>query len=132
MLGCAAAPRAFQAGREADGLDRRTVQDGVYTMEQARRGESAAWVECFGCHSRSEWSEDRFMWGEWLDRRVGDLYTAISRSMPEEDPGRLTPQEYADIVAYMLWLSDVPLGETELPPDVQLLDRIFIEPLQGP
>ena len=72
------------------------------------------------------------MEGEWGGRRVGDLYTVIRRSMPEEEPGRLTPQQYADIVAYMLWLSDAPQGENELPTDLQVLDRIFIQPSDAP
>ena len=52
--------------------------------------------------------------------------------LPEEEPGRLTPQQYADIVAYMLWLSDAPQRENELPTDLQVLDRIFIQPSDLP
>ena len=130
-LACATSLGALQTNPRA-GTDTRTIRDRVYTMEQARRGESVAWVNCLQCHTADEWSDPRFMEEAWVNQRVGDLYTVIRRSMPEDDPGRLTPEEYRDIVAYMLWLSDAPPGETELPTDVAGLDRIFIQPAEVP
>ena len=132
ILVCAGALGALQTPSGSERPEARTIREGVYTLEQARRGESVAWVDCFECHSDNEWSDPRFMEGEWGGRRVGDLYTVIRRSMPEQEPGRLTPQQYSDIVAYMLWLSDAPQGENELPTDLQVLDRIFIQPSDAP
>ena len=110
----------------------RTIRDGVYTSEQARRGEAVAWVNCVYCHTVDEWSDPRFVENVWVDQRVGDLYTLIQRSMPEDDPGGLTLEEYTDIVAYMLWLSNAPPGETELPTDIEVLDRILIRTVDAP
>ncbi len=126
-LACATVLGAAQVENRA-ALDRRTIRDGVYTIQQATRGESATLVNCLKCHTLNEWSDPRFVENDWVDRRVGDLYTFIQRSMPEDDPGGLRPEEYRDIVAYMLWLSDAPPGETELPTDIEELDRIFIQP----
>ena len=126
-LACATVLGAAQVENRA-ALDRRTIRDGVYTIQQATRGESATLVNCLKCHTLNEWSNPRFVENDWVDRRVGDLYTFIQRSMPEDDPGGLAPEEYRDIVAYMLWLSDAPPGETELSTDIEELDRIFIQP----
>ena len=46
--------------------------------------------------------------------------------MPEDGPGRLSDQEYTDVVAYLLERSDYPPGENELSTDKAELDRIMI------
>src|SRR5262249_17497096 len=38
----------------------------------------------------------------------------ISRTMPRDDSPRLTPQESADVLAYVLQMSKFPSGRTEL------------------
>ena len=131
VLVCAALLGAAQVVSRTE-PETRTIQDGVYTNEQMRRGEAVAWVNCVYCHTVDEWSDPRIVENVWVDQRVGDLYTLIQRSMPEDDPGGLTPEEYRDIVAYMLWLSNAPPGETELPSDIEELDRIFIQPVEAP
>jgi hypothetical protein len=50
-------------------------------------------------------------------RPVGDFVEQIRQTMPYDSPGRLSRQEYTDIVAYMLRLNRIPAGETELPSD---------------
>ena len=50
----------------------------------------------------------------------------ISRQMPMDSPGKLSPAEYADVIAYMLKLQGAPVGEKELIGDVRELDRIFV------
>ena len=41
--------------------------------------------------------------------------------MPDDNPGGLPAQTYADIVAYMLELNDFPAGESELPTSMDAL-----------
>jgi len=109
-----------------------TIWEGVYTTEQAGRGQQVALSICVECHSVSEWRGPGFI-RLWEGRRVGDLYERICRTMPQNDPGRLIPQECADVVAYMLSLQDVPTGERqrELPSDLEVLDAIFITPTEN-
>jgi hypothetical protein len=38
----------------------------------------------------------------------------MSTTMPEDNPGSLKPQQYADVVAYFLKLNGYPAGKTEL------------------
>ena len=65
----------------------------------------------------------------WKGQTVGNLYQYARTAMPQETPGSLTDQQYADIIAYMFNLSSLPAGENELPPDAQQLNMIVIEPV---
>ena len=109
-----------------------TIWEGVYTAEQADSGHQIALANCFECHSADEWRGPGFL-RLWEGRRLGDLYERIRRTMPQNDPGRLTEEEYADIVAYMLGLQDVPTGDgqRELPSDLEVLDAIFFTPAKN-
>jgi hypothetical protein len=102
-----------------------TIWDGVYTAEQAARGERTAYLNCFSCHAPADWATSRFL-DPSSDQRLGDLFQTISRSMPMDSPGKLSADEYADVVAYMLKLQGAPAGETELPGLLRELDRIFV------
>jgi S-disulfanyl-L-cysteine oxidoreductase SoxD len=44
--------------------------------------------------------------------------------MPQDRPGSLSAEEYADVVAYILRLNGRPAGERELPADAALLARM--------
>ena len=50
--------------------------------------------------------------------------------MPEDNPGSLNAQQYADVVAYFLQLNRVPTGAEELKGDADVLTRIQVEPLK--
>jgi hypothetical protein len=47
--------------------------------------------------------------------------------MPKIDPGSLQPNEYAQVLAYMLKLNGLPAGQKELPADVAVLKSIRID-----
>ena len=59
-------------------------------------------------------------------RRGPAGFNRIKLTMPEDGPGRLSDQEYTDVVAYMLDRNDYPAGENELSTDKAELDRIMI------
>jgi quinoprotein glucose dehydrogenase len=112
----------------------RSVWDGVYTQEQAERGRSLYGQHCESCHG------DTLTGGEvapplaggnflanWDGLTVGDLFERIRRSMPQDDPGRLSRQQNADVLAYLLSFNKFPAGKTELPRDTELLKQIRIE-----
>ena len=62
----------------------------------------------------------------WTELPVGSLFERIRVSMPEDGPGRLTDEEYTDVVAYLLDANDYPAGDQELPADKTALDMIMI------
>jgi len=55
------------------------------------------------------------------------MFDVISDTMPEDNPGSLKPQEYADVIAYLLKLNNFPAGQDELPPTKETLSAIRME-----
>jgi mono/diheme cytochrome c family protein len=112
----------------------RSVWDGVYTAEQAKRGESLYAQHCSSCHGST------FEGGEmapplaggafnanWNGLSLGDLAERIRISMPQNNPGSLSRQQYVDILATMLGGGEFPQGKTELPREVEALKQIAFE-----
>ncbi len=102
-----------------------TIWDGVYTAAQANRGQQTAQSVCFACHSQSEWQNPMFI-RVWSGRPIHQMWENLRMTMPYDSPGRLSAQEYADVVAYMLELNGVPAGEMELPSDANGLMQITV------
>jgi len=82
---------------------------------------------CTECHYSSEFSDRSFKF-KWRRRTAGDLFGHISTSMPEDAPGSLEPQQYADVVAYILRMNGFATGAGELPADEAALDAISLAP----
>ena len=120
---------ASSAVQEAASL----VLDGVFTAAQARRGRRVYDQNCSSCHGHelrggemapSIAGSDFIVF--WTELPVGSLFERIRVSMPEDGPGRLSDQEYTDVVAFMLDSNSYPAGEVELPADKAALDEIMI------
>ena len=47
--------------------------------------------------------------------------------MPKNDPGSLSPDEYAAVTAYLLQLNDMPAGKAALPVDSLTLKAIIYD-----
>lgn len=112
-------------GQQAsDGLQ--STMTGVYTASQAMRGEETYMAICVSCHPAGTYKTVNFK-ASWKDRLLSELYEQVSQKMPKNDPASLSANEYAQVVAYLLKINDVPPGETELPPDNDVLKKIRIE-----
>lgn len=103
-----------------------SVLDGVFTARQASQGGTRFRQMCVTCHSINDFRGARFRLG-WVGRTVGDLFLVMSTLMPESDPGSLSPEEYANIVSYMLSENGYPAGEVDLAADQPTLASIRIE-----
>lgn len=112
-----------QAG--ASGAAGDSVLDGVFTADQASRGEATFKRVCSACHDTGEFSGGRFRL-TWVGQTTGDLFDAISTLMPEGDPGSLSPAEYAAVVAYLLSVNGYPAGEAQLPANLSALREMEI------
>jgi len=90
-----------------------SVQAGVYSQEQAERGEQLFSEACRVCHQPEEFANGGYMEG-WNGMSLNDLVEFIRSTMPEDNPGRLKRQEYIDIVAFLLKQNGLPTGEKEM------------------
>ncbi len=119
---------------QAPAAESRSVWDGVYTEEQAKRGEPIYRKECATCHgdmlnggeSAPPLTGGAFL-ANWNGFTMGDLFDRIRKTMPQSAPGRLTRQQDADILAFMLSVNKFPAGKTELYRQSEMLREIRFE-----
>jgi cytochrome c len=111
-----------------------SVWDGIYTEEQAKRGGALYSQNCARCHgpdltggetapalASSEFKET------WSGLSVDDLFERIKISMPQDNPGSLSRQQTADILAFVLSRGGFPAGGTELAREAEVLKQIRFE-----
>ena len=118
----------------------RTVLDGVYTAEQANRGEAAYNMNCAPCHRETlegnaealSLKGERFV-ESWRDDRLSSLLTHMRMRMPRRpvgEPGSLKESTYVEILSYLLKANGYPAGSADLTLDsaasIQMVAR------QGP
>lgn len=108
----------------------RTVNDGVYGAEQAKRGTTLYADTCAACHDAQlaggvgpPLAGKEFV-TKWQEMTVGDLFESIKTLMPLTAPGTLTPQQTADLIAYILSFNKYPGGAADLPTDEAALKAI--------
>ena len=116
-----------------------SARDGVFTEAQANRGQTVYAGACGACHGRrlNGAPDDPDMRStpplarapflrEWEGRSLATLFEYMRATMPENNPGSLTDEEYVDVIAYMLTVGGMPVGNDELLPDPQSLARTAI------
>lgn len=103
-----------------------TTRSGVYTAAQAARGNDVYLMQCKSCHTPASHTGVVFA-NSWHGKPLSALYTYIVERMPKNEPGSLQPHEYADVLAYLLKLNEMPGGNEELPADSVALRKIRIE-----
>ncbi len=102
-----------------------TTMTGVYTEQQAVRGEMIYRNTCAACHDASDHTGATFK-QNWNARMAFDLFETIRTTMPNDDPGTLLREDYANIVAYLFKANRMPSGNKALPSDSVTLKRIII------
>jgi quinoprotein glucose dehydrogenase len=112
----------------------KSVNDGVYTAEQAKRGEVLYKEQCAACHGDNlegagpmpPLAGPDFL-TNWQGKTVGDVYEKTQTSMPATAPGSLTPEQTADVVAHMLAVSQYPVGMAPLEGKMETLLQITLD-----
>jgi len=124
LAGCASTPEGAPAPTPGPAAAAAPAPEApssaFYTTQQASRGDGLFRDNCVSCHSSSEFAGSSFQ-RRWRNRAVGDIYEFVLYSMPDDNPGGLPEQTYADIVAYLLSLNDFPAGSSELPTSLEAL-----------
>ena len=112
----------------------KSVNDGVYTAEQAKRGEALYKETCSACHGDNlegsgpmpPLSGKDFL-ANWQGKTMGDLFEKVTTSMPATAPGTLTPEQAADILSYTLSVGKYPAGSAALESKMEPLLQIKVE-----
>ena len=104
----------------------RTIRDGVFSPAQAQRGAQVFGTICTNCHDITEFTGA----GAYLEDVEGtplwETFEFVSSEMPEDDPGSLTLEEYAAVLAYIFSVYGLPSGDAELAVDQRSLGAITI------
>jgi len=103
-----------------------SVKAGVYTAAQADRGQTLFRSKCASCHAPNRFTDDLF-YTSFAGKPLWEMFDVISDTMPEDNPGSMKPEEYVDVMAYLLKLNDFSTGETELPTGKDALSAILME-----
>ena len=111
-----------------------SVWDGVYSDEQARRGDELYHLRCASCHG------DKLTGGEsapplaggqflsnWNGLTLDVLFERIRVTMPSDNPAKVTRPAKADILAYILNVNRFPSGKADLQSKPELMKDILIE-----
>ena len=110
-----------------------SLGDGLYTESQASRGAEEYAARCASCHSADLRGNSNspsliglsFMF-IWEGRSLGELFTKMSTEMPTDQPGSLSQQSYAAILAFILKSNEFPAGDNELASSPDTLASIQI------
>ena len=111
-----------------------SVTAGVYTADQAKRGQSAYNDSCAKCHlddlsggaTSPPLKGDEFL-SNWKNKSLGALFDEVRMTMPFDSPGSLTPAQYADVLAFVLSANKFPAGDKDLDKDPAPMQQIKIE-----
>lgn len=122
---------AFAEAQTAPG----SAKDGVYTTAQADAGKTAYLEKCASCHGKMAGAtpdmapilNDYVFQDTWKNRSVGEFFDRIRNTMPQNEPGTLSPQKTAEIVAYILSANELPAGSRALGEDVETLKQIRMD-----
>lgn len=111
-----------------------SVWDGIYSAEQARKGDALYRQECASCHGEklegrgqappltgSDFTMD------WNGMTLADLFEKMQTSMPADKPGQLSREQNATLLAFILNANQFPAGAAELPTDGERLRQIRFE-----
>lgn len=110
-----------------------SVLGGVYTADQAKRGQAVYSENCAACHGDDLNGSEAFpaltgngFVGGWGN--LGEVFEKISMTMPATAPGSLTPVQNTEVLAFILSKNRFPAGAAELAPKAESLKSIKIEP----
>ncbi len=101
-----------------------STSDGVYTADQATKGQALYAQTCESCHQPA-----KFTGAEWTRAYVGRPLAEVDGAMaemPADNPGTLTPDDIASLIAYFLHMNKYPAGQTPLSSAPDALKSIMV------
>ena len=127
-----AAAMATAAAAAAQEAQTRSVWDGVYTEDQAKRGEELYFDRCVRCHGPSYMGGPDGAGalvgptfnGNWNNVPLDQMLDRVRLTMPQDKPASLSRQQTADALAFILSINKIPAGKAELPRQAEMLNLI--------
>jgi S-disulfanyl-L-cysteine oxidoreductase SoxD len=110
-----------------------SVSAGVYTADQAKRGQAVYSMSCANCHledlsgGTSPPLAGMDFLNNWKGKTIGALFEQTKMTMPFDNPGGLTAAQYADVIAYILSMNKFAAADKELPSDAAPLQQITVD-----
>ena len=112
----------------------RTVWDGVYTEEQAKRGETIYQEHCVRCHGPKLLGGNEVgaltgpvFNGNWNGVPLSQMLDRVRVTMPLDKPSTMSRQQIADVLSYIFNFNKIPAGKTELPRQAEMLNLILFQ-----
>jgi mono/diheme cytochrome c family protein len=107
----------------------------LFSTEQAQRGEEAYAHSCAQCHGAGlddgEFGgaplNGSYFAGHWGSGDARALFDFATTTMPPDNPGSLTSETYADIIAFLLQQNGYAAGRDELPADPARLQTLTLK-----
>jgi ankyrin repeat protein len=119
---------------EAAPAPTRSNWDGIFSEDQARRGQQVYARACAVCHldtlrgdSVSPPLVGPAFFARYPDMTLLEMVSAIRSSMPQNAPDSLGDQAYVDLAAYLLEMNGSHAGDSELKTDVAALESIVVK-----
>jgi mono/diheme cytochrome c family protein len=107
-----------------------TIAQGVYSDAQASRGKTLYQSKCAACHGDAlggrigpPLTGSDFI-AAWSKDSLFELGSKVRNTMPQGEPGSLTSDQTADILAYILQAGKFPSGRADLRGDESFLKTI--------
>ena len=119
-IACCAFVIVAVSSTAGDAQQLRPLTAGVYSAEQATRGQELYQAECASCHGdEMEGSIGPPMVGDgflsnYSARPLATLVDKIELTMPFSTPGSLSREQSIDLAAYILQAGEFPVGQAEL------------------
>lgn len=121
--------------RAASRAQDRTTWDGVYTAEQADRGEALYTEHCARCHGATLQGNGEgalplvgaTFTSTWNGVTMGAMMERVRLSMPQDKPSTMTRQQIADLLAFVLRSNKFPAGDAELAKQTDILNAILFK-----
>ncbi len=117
---------ASWCGVLAAGTQGPSANDGVYTAAQATKGQALYAQACETCHQPEKFTGAEFT-RAYVDRPLNEINRAMAE-MPQDNPGSLTAEDVASLIAYFLQMNKYPAGHTPLSGESDALKAIMVAP----
>jgi cytochrome c5 len=108
-----------------------SVWTGVYTSEQAKRGEDLYRSKCAECHGDDLEGQERApalaggAFGQrWDGATLKKLFERMEEMPPDDPAARLAPKQSIDVLAFLLSVNTIPAGTKALVADKDALAAI--------